>query len=97
VEPVVWFSIVFLVFLKIPVLYVCYVVWWAVKDPPAPGEGFGTADGGEPEEGGPEPGSWWLARHRRRPPLRRGPHGTPTRRPEPVLTPSTSVKSKPHA
>jgi hypothetical protein len=74
-----WFTLVFLVLLKIPLLYLCYVVWWAVKDPPAPDEGYEGA--GDPESGGPEPGSWWRRRIRRRAPLRSGPHGSPRRRP----------------
>ncbi len=79
-----WFALVFLVFLKIPLLYLCYVVWWAVKDPPAPGEGFGDVDQAGPDAGGPQPDSWWRERARRRP-LRRGPHGSPTRRPAPTV------------
>jgi hypothetical protein len=84
-EPVTWFVIVFLVVLKIPAVYLCYVVWWAVKDPPVPGEGEDAADAEGVEPGGPEPGgSWW--RRRARKPLQRGPHGSPTRRPSPALT-----------
>jgi hypothetical protein len=85
-----WFAIVFLVLLKIPVAYLAYVVWWAVKDPPQPGEGCEGA--GRELGGGPAPdSSWW-----RRPPLpgrtrRRGPHGSPTRRPEPVVARSKST------
>ena len=29
-----WFTIFFLVILKIPAAYLGYVIWWAVKDPP---------------------------------------------------------------
>lgn len=83
-EPIGWFSLVFLVVLKIPVLYLCYVVWWAVKDPPVPGDAAEGADEGL-DAGGPEPGSWWRRRVPRKP-LRHGPHGSPTRRPEPALT-----------
>jgi hypothetical protein len=97
VEPVVWFSIVFLVLLKIPALYLCYVVWWAVKDPPAPGEGYGHAPGTTLDDGGPQPGSWWHPRRRQQPPPRRGPHGSPTRRPTPALTPSQAARTKPEA
>jgi hypothetical protein len=80
-EPKLWFIIVFLVVLKIPIVYLCYVVWWAVKDPPVPGEGYGEAAGDSGLGGpGPDAGSWWK---RRMPPrsLRRGPHGSPARRP----------------
>jgi len=80
-----WFTIVFLVLLKIPLVYLCYVVWWAVKDPPAPGEGYASA-AGAPESHGPDEGSgsWWRRRVPKRP-LQRGPHGSPVRRPAQVL------------
>lgn len=80
-----WFSIWFLVILKIPIVYLGYVIWWAVKDPPEPsvGPGYGSvqADGGGGGVGG--------IGHRRLPrkpiPGRHpGPHGTPERRPTPV-------------
>jgi hypothetical protein len=78
-----WFTLVFLVLLKIPVVYLCYVIWWAIKDPPAPGEGF-AGTGEIPRSGGPHEGSsWWKRRVARRP--RRGPHGSPVRRPEPAI------------
>jgi hypothetical protein len=72
----VWTAIWFLVVLKLPVLYLAWVIWWAVKDPP-------DADlelGGEGQPG--EDGGGWLP-GRRRPRLRprRGPHGGPVRRP----------------
>jgi hypothetical protein len=78
-----WFTLWFLVILKIPALYLCYVIWWAVKDPPQPAAG-GTEEGFG--GGGLDP--------RPRPPLgriprrRSGPHGSPARRhrrTEPVL------------
>jgi hypothetical protein len=78
-----WFVLVFLVLLKIPLAYLCYVVWWAVKDPPLPGEGYAGADGVS-GMGGPEPGSSWWKRQARGRPVRRGPHGSPARRPAPV-------------
>jgi hypothetical protein len=74
-----WLTIWFMVILKIPVLYLAYVIWWAVKDPPAPetgggGHGFGGGIGPplRPRTRKPAPG--------RRP----GPHGTPERRPAPA-------------
>jgi hypothetical protein len=79
-----WFSIWFLVILKIPIAYLAYVIWWAVKDPPAPAGGpalggAGSGDGGG--IGGPD-----RRRLPRRPVTGRrpGPHGAPTRRPVPV-------------
>ena len=78
----VWFTIFFMVILKIPALYLAYVIWWAVKDPPMPDTG--AAGGGYGGGVGP----------RRRPPTRKpapgrqpGPHGTPARRPSPVPSP----------
>ena len=41
-----WFTVVFLILLKIPIVYLCYIVWWAVKDPPQPGEDGATGLGG---------------------------------------------------
>jgi hypothetical protein len=70
-----WFTIWFMVILKIPALYLCYVIWWAVKDPPveAPGgssDGYGGS-GTPPGRHGPR-----LPVPGRRP----GPHGKPARR-----------------
>ena len=31
-----WLTIWFMVILKIPIAYLAYVIWWAVKDPPEP-------------------------------------------------------------
>ncbi len=79
------FILVFVVALKIPMAYLCYVVWWAVKDPPQPGE---SAEGaaGELGTGGPPSGtSWWKRPLRGRRP-RPGPHGSPVRRPSPAMT-----------
>jgi hypothetical protein len=74
-EVMLWFTLWFMVILKIPALYLCYVIWWSVKDPPVeaagePGDGLGG--------GGHDPGP----RLPRRPlPGRRpGPHGAPVRR-----------------
>lgn len=70
-----WFTIWFMVILKIPALYLCYVIWWAVKDPPieaAGGEAEGFGGGGAPlRPDGPR-----LPVPGRRP----GPHGKPARR-----------------
>ena len=87
-----WYILFFLVALKIPLVYLCYVVWWAVKDPPQPGDGFeglaGAGDGG----GTPDQGDAWWKRRTPRRPERRGPHGSPVRHPEPTLT---RARSKP--
>ena len=74
-----WFTIWFMVILKIPVLYLAYVIWWAVKDPPQEASDALVDVDGEPGEGG---GSSRLHRaRRRRPGPRRGPHGSPLRKP----------------
>jgi hypothetical protein len=65
----IWEIVFVLVILKLPVAYVCWVIWWAVKAEPELGiEG----DGG---------GSHWLPWRRRRGPRppRNGPHGVPAR------------------
>jgi hypothetical protein len=72
-----WFTLWFMVILKIPALYLAYVIWWAVKDPPAPspGPGFAGYDAG--------PGVIGPPRRRGRGRLPR-PHGGPARRPAPL-------------
>ena len=86
-----WFTIWFMVILKIPILYLAYVIWWAVKDPPTHGGETawrGVQEGG----GGPGPS---LRRSRQRVPIpgrRPGPHGTPQRRPAPSLPPARAGK-----
>jgi hypothetical protein len=77
----VWLTLWFLVILKLPALYLAYVVWWAVKDPPTPGldPTAGLGGGGH----GPRP-----KRPRTRHPVpgrRPGPHGVPVRRPVPAV------------
>ena len=78
-----WLTIWFTVILKIPALYLCYVIWWAVKDPPTePAGTVGDGLGG----GGVEP----PPRRGPRAPIagrRPGPHGSPQRRrsTQPVL------------
>jgi hypothetical protein len=82
-----WFTIFFLVILKIPAAYLGYVIWWAVKDPPEPGtdpaydrESPGGEDGGSPVWH-PSGKRWVPGRHP-------GPHGSPERRPRPALAPT---------
>ena len=55
-----------LVILKIPVVYLCAVVWWAIRAEPRPLEGAGTV-----ASLGPDPECDW--RTRRAQVLRRGP------------------------
>jgi hypothetical protein len=66
---------IFLMFvMKIPIVYLCLVVWWAVKAEPRPLEG--AALPAEAPDGGP---GWTRRAHGSRP-RRRGPHGSPARR-----------------
>ena len=68
-----WTAIIFLLILKIPVLYVCWVVWWAIKAEPEVGT-----------QGGTEGLSGMNWKPWRRPPgsspRRGGPHGRLSRR-----------------
>jgi hypothetical protein len=64
---VLWEVLFMLVILKIPLVYVSWVIWWAVQSEPEVGA-----------EGGPHDGLWMPWRRRPRPP-RSGPHGTPNR------------------
>jgi hypothetical protein len=68
-----WELIWMLVILKIPVIYLCLVVWWAVRAKPAPLEPAVRAVTSEID---PRPG--WRFPLRPRGP-RRGPHGSPSR------------------
>jgi hypothetical protein len=71
---VVWEIVFMLVILKIPVVYLCAVVWWAIRAEPEPLEGAARLAEIEP----PTPVAWWRRRLRRGP-RRGGPHGGPTR------------------
>jgi len=67
----VWELIFLMVIMKIPIAYLCWVVYWAVKSKPAP-------EGGEPVGVRvPAPPPWNDPRRRRPRPVR--PHGGPTR------------------
>jgi hypothetical protein len=71
---VVWELIFMMLVLKIPILYLCAVVWWAIRAEPRPLEGAAIAVPNEPELE-PEPGRFG---HRR--PRRQGPRRGPARR-----------------
>jgi hypothetical protein len=68
-----WELIWMLIILKVPVVYLCLVVWWAVRAKPVPLEPALLPARTEID---PKPG-WDFLRARRRP--RRGPHGSPSR------------------
>jgi len=64
-----------MVILKIPIAYLCYVVWFAIKAKPRPGRGDAAGVRVSPDSPGPGFGGL------RRPPRRRPPrpHGGPAR------------------
>jgi hypothetical protein len=67
----VWEFIFMMLILKIPIVYLCLVVWWAVRAEPKPPEPA-LLPAELPE---PEPRPPWRPRRSRRP--RPGPHGSP--------------------
>jgi threonine/homoserine/homoserine lactone efflux protein len=69
-----WELIFFLVILKIPVAYLCWVVWWAIRAEPAPPEPATLVASSAPAPDD-RPGTSHRPRPRR--PLRQGPHGSP--------------------
>jgi hypothetical protein len=72
----VWEAVFLLVVLKIPIVYMCVVVWWAIKAEPRPEEDATLLARVSPTD----PGECdWRARHRRR--LVDG--RRPTRKPRP--------------
>jgi hypothetical protein len=77
--PVVWEAIFLLLILKIPVIYLACVVWYAIKNEPAPPEPLEGALVTEPRDPGPKPGWRFLRRADRRRLPRPGPHGSPAR------------------
>ena len=85
---VVWEAIFLLVILKIPVVYLGFVVWWAVRSEPAPPEPLEPALVTAPREPDPKPG-WRFLRRRARPTPRRGPHGSPQRAPRRAPLPAS--------
>jgi len=67
-----WELIFMMLVLKIPIVYLCWVVWWAIKAEPE-GDAPGGSDGLE----------WKPWQHRPGPrPRRGGPHGS---RPRPAM------------
>jgi len=68
----VWELIWLMVIMKIPILYLCWVVYWAVKSEPGPEEPAALVAAGDDAD--PTP---WHSRSR---PRRPGPHGRPARR-----------------
>lgn len=77
-DDVVWEAIFLLAVLKIPVIYVSLVVWWAIRAEPEPFQRLEPALVLAPAEDDPSAGT--RLRGGRRPLGGRGPHGRPTRR-----------------
>jgi len=71
----VWEFVFMMVILKIPIVYLGLVVYWAVKAEPKPPEPALLP--AEPHGPQPEPRPPWRPLRGRRP--RRGPHGSPLR------------------
>lgn len=69
-----WELIFLMLILKIPIVYLCWIVYWAVKAEPQPEEGDGALVRVPPDGGPPN-----RPRRRRRPAPTR-PHGGPARR-----------------
>lgn len=70
-----WWELVFMMLvLKLPIVYLCLVVYWAIREEPRRPEGAQRAASQDPEP-------WPTPRRRpRRPrPFRGGPHGSPPR------------------
>ena len=74
-----WWAFIFLMLImKVPVVYLGTVIWWAVQEPKPPEGAAKLAELPEPLQ------PWRPWRLRRRPGPRRGPHGSPVRRPLPA-------------
>jgi hypothetical protein len=67
----VWELIWLMVIMKIPILYLCWIVYWAIKSEPRPEEPIRLAAADD----GLEPSPWRTNRQPRNP----RPHGRPTR------------------
>ena len=74
-----WEAVFMLVVLKIPIVYLCLVVWWAIRAEPRPLEGAQVVAVVPEPDAGPRPSFWRRRVWPRR--LRPGPHGSPVRRP----------------
>lgn len=70
----VWELVFLMLVLKIPIVYLCAVVYYAIKATPRPEEGAGVTAGLRPDD---RPGSGWRRLHPRR--FGPRPHGGPVR------------------
>jgi len=71
----IWEIVFLMVILKIPIVYLCWVVWWAIKAEPKPEEGAAVA-AELGDDAGPGGGAARLRSPRR---LRPSPRGGPAR------------------
>lgn len=71
----IWELVFLMVILKIPIFYLCSVVYYAIKAEPRRGRGDGAGVRVTPDEPPPSP-AWVRRAARRRPPR---PHGGPAR------------------
>jgi hypothetical protein len=78
-SPAAWEAVFMLIVLKIPIVYLCLVVWWAIRAEPRPLEGARIVPTEPEPELGPRSSYWRSRIWPRR--LRPGPHGSPVRRP----------------
>lgn len=85
----VWETIFLLVILKIPIIYLACVVWWAVRSEPAPPEPLEPALVPAPIEPDPRSGWRFLRRSVRLRLQRGGPHGSPQRKPRRAPLPAS--------
>ena len=75
---VTWAMIFLLVILKIPIVYLCAVIWWAIKAEPKPEAPSALVLAGSPQLGDPSWQRSLVSSPRRRPP--RGPMRRPAAR-----------------
>jgi hypothetical protein len=69
----IWEIVFLMVILKIPIIYLCCIIYWAIKAEPKPEEGATVTVEAGPDGGG-------SPRRQRRLPRFPRPHGSPTRR-----------------
>ena len=89
----VWETIFLLVVLKIPIIYLACVVWWAIRAQPAPPEPLEPALVTSPIDPEPRPGWRFLRRKARPKHPRGGPHDTAQRAPRRAPLPASWLAS----
>jgi hypothetical protein len=87
---VLWELLFMMLILKIPVVYLCCVVWYAIKAEPEPAGGENEANGGDTVTPW-RPWTNWRRGGAR--PRRGGPHGVPSRAYARAPRPSVSAKA----